>query len=291
MEEESGVVTVEKVRGKSTITRCFFKYPLKIILPKKVGSSQIDAVWIYLLSYGGGIVSGDKISCKISVADGCTAAITTQASTKVYKSVGSKYSEQILEAKIGSESLLAVVPDPVTCFSTAKYSQIQHFEILRNSNLVLVDWITSGRFKSGENWDFNSYKSTNHVYLEDKPLFIDSVLLEKSLDNSIAERMQEYQVIAMIVILGPKLKEMQKNVKEEIRELMSGQLRTPTSGSQRNRDAPNLIASCSSFGPQGIGVVIRVASKTTESVYEFLRHHLSPLESFLGAPPYFQSGQ
>ena len=36
MAEASGVVTVEKVRGRSTITRCFFRYPLKLILPKKV---------------------------------------------------------------------------------------------------------------------------------------------------------------------------------------------------------------------------------------------------------------
>ncbi|XP_078168925.1 urease accessory protein D-like isoform X2 [Carex rostrata] len=175
MAEASGVVTVEKVRGRSTVTRCFFRYPLKLILPKKVGASQVDAVWIYALSYGGGIVSGDKISCKISIGDQCTASVTTQASTKVYKSVGSKFSEQILEARIGEEAFLALIPDPVTCFSTAKYDQKQSFRIVSSSNLVVVDWITSGRYQSGERWDFTSYKSTNCVYLDnDRPVFIDS---------------------------------------------------------------------------------------------------------------------
>ncbi|XP_078168221.1 urease accessory protein D-like [Carex rostrata] len=298
MAEASGVVTVEKVRGRSTITRCFFRYPLKLILPKKVGASQVDAVWIYALSYGGGIVSGDKISCKISIGDQCTASVTTQASTKVYKSVGSKFSEQILEARIGEEAFMALIPDPVTCFSTARYDQKQNFRIVSSSNLVVVDWITSGRYQSGEQWEFTSYKSTNCVYLDnDRPIFIDSVLLEQSLICSIAERMHDYQVIAMIIILGPKLKHIQNQIKEEVKKMMSAQLRPPTSfgryaklETQQDRTVPDLIASCSTFGPQGMGLVTRVAATNTEAVYAFLRTHLSSLEMFLGAPPYCQSG-
>lgn len=35
-EMETGEVRVEKVGGKSTVTRCFSKYPLKFIIPRKV---------------------------------------------------------------------------------------------------------------------------------------------------------------------------------------------------------------------------------------------------------------
>lgn len=94
---ETGYIAVERVEGRSTVTRCFCKYPLKLIVPKKVAPSATDAVWIYSISYGGGIVSGDRVSCGLSVADDCTVALTTQASTKVYKSVDSKCSEQALE--------------------------------------------------------------------------------------------------------------------------------------------------------------------------------------------------
>ncbi|XP_034216056.1 uncharacterized protein LOC117627888 isoform X1 [Prunus dulcis] len=51
----------------------------------------------YTLPYGGGIVSGDSISCEFTIGDGCTTVLTTQASTKVYKSLGSKCCEQVLE--------------------------------------------------------------------------------------------------------------------------------------------------------------------------------------------------
>lgn len=97
MEMETGILEVERVGGKSTVTRCFSKYPLKFIVPRKVGSSVADVVWIYSLTYGGGIVSGDSISCKLTIGDGCTTVLTTQASTKVYKSLESKCSEQVFE--------------------------------------------------------------------------------------------------------------------------------------------------------------------------------------------------
>uniref|UniRef100_A0A803MZR8 Uncharacterized protein n=1 Tax=Chenopodium quinoa TaxID=63459 RepID=A0A803MZR8_CHEQI len=80
---ETGSIEVAKVGGKSTVSRCFSKYPLKFIVPNKVGNRNADCVWIYSLSYGGGIVSGDSIKCNFTIGDGCTAVLTTQTSTKI----------------------------------------------------------------------------------------------------------------------------------------------------------------------------------------------------------------
>ncbi|CAN1828537.1 Urease accessory protein D [Linum perenne] len=291
----TGKLRVEKVGEKSTATRCFSKYPLKFILPNKVGASGVDAVWIYTLTYGGGIVSGDRISCEFDICNGCTAVLTTQASTKVYKSLGSRCSEQFLEARIGSDALLVVIPDPVTCFATARYAQKQVFRVVAGSSLVLVDWITSGRHESGEKWEFELYKSTNQIFMaadddEDLPLFIDTVLLEQGSISSIAECMLDYQVIAMVVLLGPKLKNIQNQVQENVRRLMSKELHMPFTGrrgsSSDGFDKPTFVASCSPFGPKGTGVVVRIAATTTESVYNFLNEQLSGLESLIGIAPY-----
>ncbi|XP_027185177.1 urease accessory protein D-like isoform X4 [Coffea eugenioides] len=214
---ETGKVVVERVGGKSAAIHCYSKYPLKFIIPNKVGPSQIDAVWIYTITYGGGIVSGDAIKCDISVGDGCTTVLTTQASTKVYKSVESKCSEQVLE-----------------------------------------------------------------------------ILLEQGRYSSIAERMQDYQVIAMVILLGPKLKFIQDQIQENVKNLMSQQLRIPSGSSGRYGDIddnpfftrPSFLASCSVFGPKGRGVVVRIAAMTTESVYSFLQCQLSGLDSLLGVAPY-----
>lgn len=73
---------------------------------------------------------------------------------------------------------MAVIPDPVTCFSAARYSQKQVFRVSSDSSLVIVDWVTSGRHERGEKWDFNLYRSTNNIFFEDdQPLLLDSVML------------------------------------------------------------------------------------------------------------------
>ncbi|KAL3834606.1 hypothetical protein ACJIZ3_009342 [Penstemon smallii] len=288
---ERGKLVVERVGGKSTLTRCFSKYPFKFIVPKKVGPSQTDAVWIYTITYGGGIVSGDSIACDITVGHGCTAVLTTQSSTKVYKSVGSKCSEQTLEASIGKDGLLVVIPDPVTCFSTARYSQTQIFRVVPDeSSLIIVDWVTSGRHERGEKWAFSLYKSTNRILLQgnNDPMFLDTILLEQGTHCSISDRMQDYQAIAMIVIMGPKLKFIQNQIQDDVKKLMSQQqqqLRAPSIGSTKS-ERPDFLASCSPFGPQGKGVVVRIASMTTESIYKFLQHELASMEPLLGVSPY-----
>ncbi|URE25543.1 UreD urease accessory protein [Musa troglodytarum] len=198
---------------------------------------------------------------------------------QVYKSVDSKCSEQFLEARVGRNALLAVIPDPVTCFSTA-----------------------SGRHESGERWEFDRYKSTNHIYLDgDQPLFLDSVLLDKGCGASVAELMQEYQVMAMVIISGPKLKDLRCQLQEEVKQMMSRHLRSSPDTTNRSHHVrseprhgptrPLLIASCSTFGPQALGMVVRVAAVMTESVYMFLRQHLAALKPFLGASPYCQAGR
>ncbi|XP_052113453.1 urease accessory protein D isoform X2 [Arachis duranensis] len=240
-EMEMGSIVVEKVGGRSSVVHCFSRYPVKFIIPKKVGSSRTDVVWVYALNYGGGIVSGDQILCKFSVGDCCTMVLTTQGSTK---------------ARVGSNALLAIIPDPVTCFSTARYYQKQVFNVSSNSNLVIVDWITSGRHESGEKWDFDLYRSINNIFLEDgEPLFLDTMSLEKEKIGCIHELVQDYQVIAMILLLGPKLQFVQNLVQDKVKGIMSEQLQHPSGALSHKRNEagyfiskPSLMASCSVFG-------------------------------------------
>ncbi|KAI3979212.1 hypothetical protein MKX01_017037 [Papaver californicum] len=144
-----------------------------------------------------------------------------------------------------------------------------------DSSLVIVDWITSGRHESGEKWDFKLYKSTNNIYLEDdQPLFLDSVILEQGSTTTIVDRMQNYQVIAMLILVGPKLKNVQNQLQEDLKRIMCEQFYMPsTLGRHGNTKSaptkPTFVASCSAFGPKGIGLAVRIAAMTTESVYNF----------------------
>ena len=89
--------------------------------------------------------------------DGARALLTTQASTKVYRSL--RRSRQSLSAAVDADALLAVLPDPIVCFSEADFVQTQRYDLRGDASLVMVDWITSGRHASGERWAFSRYES------------------------------------------------------------------------------------------------------------------------------------
>ncbi|MCH88012.1 urease accessory protein UreD [Trifolium medium] len=119
------------------------------------------------------------------------------------------------------------------------------------------------------------------------------MLLEKDKFGRVKEHMLDYQVIAMIVLLGPKMQYIQNIVQDNVKRIMSEQLHNPSAALSHQKTKadffmtkPTFVASCSVFGPKKIGLIVRVASVTTESVYKFLRQQLAPLEPMIGVPPY-----
>lgn len=281
------MIRVEKVLGRSVATTVYARYPLKYLLPSKVASSRVDCVWIYAISYGGGILSNDAISQAVEVGgDGCSVVITTQSSTKIYKPrMPGDMAQQLLRARVAENGFLALLPHPITCFRASRYVQLQEFVLAPDASLLLVDWFTSGRIDSGETWDFELYRSTNHVFLEEeteaeeaqeeespenpnagseaqeseaqgsgggsvasvvtldsaggsgrsksqlwpghsssrsrscRPLLLDCVHLENGVGLSIAERMAGFHVMAMVVLYGPRLQELRKNMESKVEEM------------------------------------------------------------------------
>ncbi|KAJ7553841.1 hypothetical protein O6H91_06G115200 [Diphasiastrum complanatum] len=264
----SGFLKIEHIAGKSVATRVFAKYPLKFLIPLKAASSTSDVIWIYAITYGGGYVSGDSISCQVDVGLGCTTVLTTQASTKVYKSVEGKFSEQLLK--------------------------LQTFSLDKQANLVLVDWLTSGRRDCGEVWAFESYRSTNQILLDgETPILLDTMQLDQGAVQDVNTRLKGCHVIAMLVIYGPQLSDVSKQVQRKVKLLAGDTLKI---GIRRRRDGTRgpsnlespckFFASCSTFGPSDCGILVRLAATKTEQVYEFLREALTALVPLVGTLPY-----
>ena len=137
----------------TVLARSYAKNPLKLLATRGIGPVS----WVYAATYGGGIVGGDAIALNVHVEHDARAVLTTQASTKVYRSL--RPASQHLNAAIEDDALLVVAPDPVVCFEGADFSQVQEFDLAPRASLVLIDWITSGRHATGERWAFRRYSN------------------------------------------------------------------------------------------------------------------------------------
>ena len=262
-----GILEVSCVVGRSAITRAQAVNPLKLLAPRRGG----PAAWVYVSTFGGGLVAGDEVDLEVRIGPRATCVIGTQSFTKVYKNPAKLPCGQRLRATVSKDALLVVAPDPVTCFAGATYKQQQRFDVHPDGALVVVDWLTSGRRARGECWAFSQYYSQMEVYLGQEHVLADRLLLD-SVDGPLAApyRMGRFHCLAVLVLVGERLGEETQRLLEQVN-------RQPvTPGSQ-------IIESAS---PIRHGAVLRIMGTATEQVAQHLQEKLCFLDKFLGDTPW-----
>jgi len=114
--------------------------------------------------YGGGLLGGDVVELEVEVEAGAALLLTTQASTKVYRTKRDGIAAtQSLNATVDDGGLLVLAPDPVVPYESAAYEQRQRFMLSPAASLVAVDWVGAGRVSRGERWAFSHFASRNEV--------------------------------------------------------------------------------------------------------------------------------
>ncbi|TFK30776.1 UreD-domain-containing protein [Coprinopsis marcescibilis] len=284
----TGRIVVSTHASKSVFTELASTYPLKLLSPKVTLEGVAVA---YILSYGGGLVGGDKVSLSVEVQDKAKLVLLSQGSTKVFKirpgtRLASKGGDTTLTVQamtyaVGPASTLVLLPDPVTCFRHASYNQIQKFDLDPTASLVLLDSITAGRQALGENWDFSRYYSMNQVRVEGRLVANDVLLLqdERGLSSglhtrSLGDQLAPYSCYAMVVLYGPELEATIQDIAMQYDGLTVYQRKT----------AGDSIWSFSRV--ENEAAVVRVAGKETEMVRSLLKVVLRQLEHVVGPDIY-----
>ena len=260
-----GTVVVARGPRGSVVTRAYAASPLKWLTPRNGGG----AAWLFAASYGGGLVGGDRLDMDVRLDAGASAFLSTQASTKVYRSAaGAAVS---LRAQVAAGALLVSVPDPVVCFAESAYRQSQAFELEPGAGLVAVDWMTSGRLGSGERWAFVDYTSTTTVRLEGRLAIHDAVRLSRR-DGDLAARLGRFDVLAVAVIAGDPLAIEASRVVDAVAAIAPAR-------------RPDVMVSAAAL-PGGGGCVVRLAGERVEAVRQRLRALLDFVPALLGDDPW-----
>ncbi|WP_201983524.1 urease accessory protein UreD [Hymenobacter rubidus] len=160
---------VAEVRGKSRLIACKNIQPLKLLQPASHG----PAVHVVLSSYGGGMVAGDAIRLRAKVQAGARLILSTQASTKIFRSIDGAVAEQHTAGELGENALAVVFPDPVVLQAESRYRQAQEWHLQPSSLLLLVDWFHSGRMDQGERFAFHALHSELRVRVAGRLVALD----------------------------------------------------------------------------------------------------------------------
>ncbi len=262
-----GRLVVSNVEGLSTVTTSAATNPMKLLVPR----ARAICAWAFTSTFGGGLLAGDCVDLDITVGEHSSLLLGTQASTKVYRSPNALAAKQSLHATVAAGALLAVLPDPVTCFANASYEQRQRFDVAPGGSLLLLDWITSGRLARGERWAFTRYLSRNDFFMADRHVASDALLLDGAFEPiSSPQRMGRFDCYATLFAVGPLVS---AGAKAMIADVTAVPLR---------RNAPLLV----SASPLAEGVVLRVLGDSAERVGRFLRDRLAFAWPLVGEDPW-----
>ncbi|APR78380.1 Urease accessory protein UreD [Minicystis rosea] len=257
-----GVLAFARREERTVLVGVRAASPLKILTPKNHG----HGAWAIVATFGGGLVDGDSIHLDVELAEGTAALLGTQASTKVYRCPTSTC-HQALDARVGEGALLVSVPDPVACFATARYEQVNRVALAKTASLVLLDTFTSGRAARGERWDFHRYAARTLIDRDGTPWLRDSIVLDPE-QGDLHARMGRFDAYATLVMVGPRV--------------------APLVEAARVSPAParrgGIAHAASALGDDGI--VVRIAGTSVEDVTRAARGVLAGLPSILGDDPF-----
>jgi urease accessory protein len=258
----------------------------------------------YILSYGGGMLSGDEVDMTIELNKEASLLLMTQGSTKIYKdreqsaTAGNPISRlpgrpgptidgasQTIDAFVSPTSTLLLLPDPVTSFKNSIYNSYQRIHLQSDgsntSQLVLLDWFTGGRLARGEKWHFKKYASKIDIRLDGRLLVRDNLVLEDENTewmpiSSYSSRLHPHTCYATLIMIAPGEGELSRVIQlctAAFDRLSIGQVKKPK----------ELIWSLSRLRHVEHGIMLRVAGETTEIVKNFLKKEaLMSIENVIG---------
>lgn len=317
-EPGKGILVCKCYNDRSKFERIHAQYPLKFI-PTTAHADRLAVV--YMMSYGGGVISGDTFNVDITVGTQAILLLMTQGNTKIFKdrvhqrlwlaslnggeqplmkfsAVTDTTKEtnnrvapsvQIINSAVSSNAILLVIPDPVTCFRDASFQSRQEFRLEDDSSqLVLLDWFTSGRLTRGENWSFRHYSSRIDIRVKSKLVIKDAMVLDdedwlgsEGEETAYASRLKPYTCFAtLIMIAASNNSSLMDSVNGIRRKSEEMRLMPLTLKSEEDRQ---VLWSVSPILKRR-GCLVRVAGMTTEQVRNFVKYTClgSGLENIIG---------
>ncbi|MFI5297531.1 MAG: urease accessory protein UreD [Polyangiales bacterium] len=264
---QSGAATVEVAleAGRSVVRRLRAESPLRVLTPRSVGG---HAAWVVASSFGGGIVEGDSIRLDVTVRQGATALLTTQASTKVYRSAD-RAASQHTTLTVEANALAVSLPDHVTSFAHARFDQRAAIALAdTTSSLVWLDLQSAGRSARGERWDFAHLATSLDVRRAGRLLVRDALVLNPA-HGDVRARLGRFDAIGTVLILGDRF--------AGVRERLLDRQPPP-------RPSDDVVSTASPIARDG--VMLRFAATDVASALAFVRARLAFVTDAIGADPW-----
>jgi len=207
-------LSAARKKEKTIFTETYSEGAFKITRPVYLTSS--GEAYGYVMNPGGGYIDGDFYKISIALEKDAEGLLTTQSSTKVYKT-RTKPAIQEMDIHLKKGSLLEYLPDPVIAYQHACFKQnlIVHME--QGASLVCCDIFTPGWAPDGTLFRYDLIQTKMEVYLEQQLVLFDHIKLEPDEDMTGLGYMEGYTHFGTMIIID---EEVNKAFLEELYDLL-----------------------------------------------------------------------
>jgi urease accessory protein len=194
-------LTVASVRQQSRLVASRSLQPLKIINPTAPAGPACHAV---LASYGGGLLAGDSIRLRVRCEADTRLLLSTQANTRIFKSIDGRAAEQLTEGYVAENALAVVLPDPLVPQAASRYHQAQHWHLAESATLLLADWWHAGRTDLGEKFAFTTFATELRVSVAGRLALLDRFALRPAQHLATSQAtFGPYHTALALYLVGP----------------------------------------------------------------------------------------
>ena len=176
-----GVLSFERAGAATVVGTAYARSPLRLLTPRNHG----PAAWAYTSTLGGGLVDGDRIRLRISVAERAVAFVSTQGPTRVFRSVRGCEIETTAQVAAGGASV------------------------------ALWDVLSAGRIARGERWALDRCSLALTARREGRTFLDECWLLDPS-HGPLGARLGRFEALATVLLAGPLFTAVAERWREEL---------------------------------------------------------------------------
>lgn len=207
MKKQTGYLRLSfaKKEEKTILQEAYFEGALKVTRP--VYLTQSGEAYLYIMNPGGGYLDGDFYRVEIELGKDAEAVLTTQSSTKIYKTLNQPALQEV-EIRLQKGSFLEYLPDPIIAYQYAQFKQQTIVRMEKGASFICTDICTPGWSPDGSLFQYDLLQLRLDVYLDDQLILFDHVKLSPDQGMKEMGRMEEYTHFGTLVVINEHINRM-----------------------------------------------------------------------------------
>lgn len=165
--------------GKTFLQQSFSRQPFKVA--NITEDKNEDLLRLMIMSSSPGILNNDDYLIGIDVEERAAVEITTQGYQRLFTM--SNCATQHMNIRIADTGSFRFLPHPSVPHKASNFFATNNIYLLRTHNLVWSEIITCGRKHCGEEFEFTRFQTLTNIYLENKLVVKENVLMEPVRSN------------------------------------------------------------------------------------------------------------